>query len=81
MILAASNLQVLRDDRFKYFNNPLIWYRAISNLRNIIFGLKEVENFKSFEYYVKGETKLDDIFPSTLFNVHGYEVEAKRDKN
>lgn len=66
MILAAPNLQVLRDGRFKYFNKPLIGYRGISsNLRNIIFGLREITQFKSFEYYVRGETKLDDIFPST----------------
>lgn len=51
-----SKLQVLVDDRMKYFDEPLIRYLDIA--------IKKIASFLSFGHFVIKETKLDNKFPS-----------------
>ena len=44
-----------------------------------MFG-KLLENF-SFDYFVISETKLDESFPSTQFNISNYEIRSRRDRD
>ena len=35
----------------------------------------------SLTYFVISETKLDETFPSAIFNLDEYEIRARRDRN
>ena len=63
----------MRINRLKYPTNPLIGYLNINSLRNKIINVWGVVRKLSLDYFVIGETKLDESFPSTQFNKSNYE--------
>ena len=67
--------------RLKNPNNPLIGYLNINSLRNKIVDLREICSSFSPDYFVLGETKLDQSFPSTQFLIDNYEIRNRKDRN
>ena len=67
--------------RLKNPNNPLIGYLNINSLRNKIVDLREICSSFSPDYFVIGETKLDQSFPSTQFIIDNYEIRNRKDRN
>ena len=68
-----TGLQQLQEDRLKHRKNPLTGYLSINSLRN----LKTL----SLDYLILSETKIDESFPTSQFNVEGYEIRGRRDRN
>ena len=52
--LVSSGFEVLRENRLKYVNNPLIGYLNINSFRNKIVDLREIVVELSHDYYVFG---------------------------
>ena len=50
--------------RKKDFENPLIDYLKINSLRNKIIDLREIVKYVELDYFVIGETKIDESFLS-----------------
>ena len=50
--------------RKKYFENPLMDYFKINSLRNKIIDLREIVKYVELDYFVIGETKIDESFLS-----------------
>ena len=61
--LVSSGFEVLRENRLKYVNNPLIGYLNIYSLRNKIVVLREIILELSLDYLVLSETKFDQSVP------------------
>ena len=66
----------------KNLNNPKIGYLNINHLRNKVVDLRCILDDISFTYLAIAETKIDDSFPSTQFNINGYlnPKEFRRDR-
>ena len=79
--LISSGFEVVRENRLKNVNNPLIGYLNINSLRNKIVDLREIILGLSLDYLVLSETKIDESFPTAQFYIKGYEVRAKRDRD
>ena len=71
----------MRINRLKYPTNPLIGYLNINSLRNKIINVWGVVRKLSLDYFIIGETKLDESFPSTQFNKSNYEIRDQRDRD
>ena len=78
---SAADLEMLKKDRLKFLNNPLIACLNISCLRNKVIELGVILKELPLDYLVISETKLDDCFPNAQFKINGYEVRARRDRN
>ena len=76
-----TGLQQLQEDRLKHCKNPLIGYLNINSLRNKITDLRVIMKTLSLDYLILSETKIDESFPTSQFNVEGYEIRARRDSN
>ena len=76
-----EDLQMLLNEKCKHSRNPLFGYLNINSLRNKCTDLKEILNLIQLDYFVVGETKLDDSFPSAQFFIDDYEIRARRDRN
>ena len=76
-----TGLQQLQDDRLKHRKNPLIGYLNINSLRNKITDLRFIMKTLSLDYLILIETKIDEIFPTSQFNIEGYEIRARRDRD
>ena len=76
-----TRLQQLQEDRLNYRKNPLIDYLNINSLRNKITDLRVIMKTLSLDYLILRETKIDEIFPASQFNVEGYEIRARRDRD
>ena len=59
----------------------MIGYLNINSLRNKIIDLREVLKHISLDYFVLSETKLDNSFSCAQFQISGYEIRARRDRN
>ena len=75
--LVSSGFEAIRENRLKHVNNPLICYLDINSLRNKIVDLKEIFLEVSLNYLVLSETKIDQSFPTSQFDIKGYEVRAR----
>ena len=78
---SAADLEMLKNDRLKFLNKPLIAYWNINSLRNKVIELGVILKDLPLDYLVISETKLDENFPNAQFKFNGYEVRTKRDKN
>ena len=78
--LVSSGFEVLKENRLKYVNNPLIGYLNINSLRNKIVDLREIILELSLDYLVLSETKIDQSFPTAQLYIKGYEVRARREE-
>ena len=61
----------------------MIGYLNINSVRNKIADLQIFNQNIPLDYLVLSETKLDESFPNAQFNLDGYEIRARwdRDKN
>ena len=59
----------------------MIGYQNINSLRNKIAGLRVIVNNIPVDYFVIGEAKLNGRFPNAQFNLSGYEVRSKIDRD
>ena len=71
----------MHDFRLKYPRNSLIAYLNINSLRNKIIDHREVISYLQLDYFVLSETKINNSFPSAQFDMSGYEIRAKRDRD
>ena len=72
---------MLRNERLKFYKNPLVGYLNINSLRNKIIDLREITQYLNLDYFVLSEPKIDISFPSAQFAVDNYEIKAHRDRN
>ena len=80
--LISSGFEVVKENRVKYLNNPLIGYLNINSLRNNkIVDLREIILEFSLDYLVLSAKKIDESFPTAHFYIKGYEVRARRDRD
>ena len=77
----APDLQILHDLRLNYPRNLLFGYLNINSLRNKIIDVREIISYLQLDYFVLSETKLNDSFPSAQFDMSGYEIRARRDRD
>ena len=79
----GAELHLLQKDKRQYLSNPLIGYLNINSLRNKIADLQIFIQNIPLDYLVLSETKLDESFPNAQFNLDGYEIIVRwdRDKN
>ena len=76
-----TGLQQLQKDRLKH-KNPLIGYLNINSIRSKITGLRVIMKTLSLDdYLILSETKIEESFPTSQFNVEGYEIRARRDQD
>ena len=64
-----TGLQQLQEDRLKHPKNQLIGYLNINSLRNKITDLRVIMKTLSLDYLILSETKIDESFPTSQFNV------------
>ena len=76
-----TGLRQLQEDRLKHRKKPLIGYLNINSLRNKISDLSVIMKTSSLDYFILIETKIDESFPTFQFNVEGYEIRARRDRD
>ena len=67
---------MLRIERLKLNENPLLGYLSINSLRNKIIDLREIIHYLNLDYFVLSETKIDSSFPSAQFAINNYEIKA-----
>ena len=77
----SSNLEILHDLKSKYLQNLLFGYSNINSLRNKIIDLRETISYLQLDYFVLNETKINDSFLSAQFDMSGYEISARRDRD
>ena len=75
-----TGLQQLQEDRLTNRKNPLIGYLHINSLRNKITDLSVIMKTLSLDYLILSGTKIDESFSTSRFNVEGYEIRARRDR-
>ena len=80
-ITAEIGLQQQQEDRLKHHKNPFTGYLIINSLINKITDLRINMKIFSLDYFDLSETKIDESFPTAQFNVEGYEITAKHDRN
>ena len=76
-----TGLQQLQEDRLQHHKNPLIGYLNINSLRNKITDLRVIMTILSLDYLILSETKIDESFATSQFNVEGYEIRARRGRD
>ena len=77
----APDLQSLHDLRLNYPRKILFGYLNISCLRNKIIDLREIISYLQLDYFFLSETKINDSFPSAQFDMIGYEIRTRRDRD
>ena len=77
----GAELHLLQKDKRQYLNNPLIGYLNINSVRNKTADLQIFIQNIPLDYLVLSETKLDENFPNVQFNLDGYEIKARRDRD
>ena len=80
-LFEETGLQRLQEDRLKHRKNLLIGYLNINSLRNKITDLRVIMKTLSLNYLILSETKIDESFPTSQFNIEGYEIRARRDRD
>ena len=74
-------LQTLQDDRVKFHINPLLGQLNINSLRNKLADLRIIFKDLSLDCFVLSETKLDENFSTAQFNLEGYEIRSRKDRD
>ena len=74
-------LQTLQDDKVKFHINPLLGQLNINSLRNKLADLRIIFKDVSLDCFVLSETKLDENFPTAQFNLEGYEIRSRKDRD
>ena len=74
-------LNLSQKDRRQDLNNPLICYLNINSVRNKIADVQIFIQNIPLDYLVLSETKLDESFPNAQFNLDGYELRARRERD
>ena len=77
----SSNLEILHDLKSKYLQDLLFGYSNINSLRNKIIDLRVTISYVQLDYFVLNETKINDSFLSAQFDMSGYEISARRDRD
>ena len=63
----GADLQTLKLIRKAYFNNPIIGYLNLNNLRNKMHKMREAFRDLSLNYFILAEIKINDEFPDSQF--------------
>ena len=63
----GADLQTLKLIRKAYFNNPIIGYLNLNNLRNKMHKMREVFRDLSLNYFILAKIKINDEFPDSQF--------------
>ena len=71
----------MHDLRLNSPRNLLFGYLNVNSLRNKIIDLREIISYLQLNYFVLSETKINDSFPPAQFDMSGYEIRAKRDRD
>ena len=75
----------IKNSKAKMFSFPgassHLGYLNINSLRNKITDLRVIMKTLSLDYLILSETKIDESFPTSQFNVEGYEMRARRDRD
>ena len=58
------------------YKNPLIGYLNINSLRNKVLDLGIIMQELQLDYFVISETKLNESFPTSQFQIDGYDIRA-----
>ena len=53
----------------------------MNSFRNKVIDLREIISYLQLDYFVSSETKINDSFPYAQFDMSGYEIRAKRDRD
>ena len=77
----GPGLHLLQKDRRQYLNSTLIGYLNINSVRNKIVDLQIIIQNIPLDYLFLSETKLNESFPNAQFNLDGYEIWARRDRD
>ena len=77
----GAELHLLQKDRRQYLSSPLTGYLNINSVRNKIADLQIIIQNILLDYLVLSETKLDESFPNAQFNLDGYEIKVRRDRD
>ena len=75
------DLQILQDDRNKFYNNSLLGYRNINSSRNNVTDLKLIFEDLALDYFVLSETESDESFPTAQFTLEGHEIRSRKDRD
>ncbi len=71
----------LKDMRTKCPKNPIIAHLNINSIRNKFCELKDLITTSSLDIVVISETKIDNTFPSSQFQIPGYKTPYREDRN
>ena len=74
-------LNLSQKDRRQDLNNPLICYLNINSVRNKMADVQIFIQNIPLDYLVLSETKLDESFPNAQFNLDGYKIRGRRDRD
>ena len=77
----GAELHLLQKDRRQYLNNPLIGYLNIYSVRNKTADPQIIIQSIPLDYLVLSESKLDESSPNAPFNLDGYEIRVRRDRD
>ena len=77
----APDLQILHDLRLNHPRNLLFGYLNINSLRNKTIDLTEIISYLQLDYFILSETTINDSFPSAQFDMGGYEIRARTERN
>ena len=75
------DIQILKEAILSSPKSLVIAHRNLNSLKNKINDLKILMQDIPLDYFVSSETKLDKSFPTAQFNISGYEIRARKDRN
>ena len=79
--ILQDNSQILKDGILSSPKNPVIAHLNFNSVKNKINDLRILIRDIPLDYFVLSETKLDKSFPTAQFDIPGYEIRARKDRN
>ena len=79
--ILQDNSQILKDGILSSPKNPVIADLNLNSVKNKINDLRILIQNIPLDYFVLSETKLDKSFPTAQFDIPGYEIRARKDRN
>ena len=79
--ILQDNSQILKDGILSSPKNPVIADLNLNSVKNKINDLRILIRDIPLDYFVLSETKLDKSFPTAQFDIPGYEIRARKDRN
>ena len=79
--ILQDNSQILKDGILSSPKNPVIADLNLNSVKNKIDDLRILIRDIPLDYFVLSETKLDKSFPTAQFDIPGYEIRARKDRN